>query len=146
MSNMTVKRALAFDIAMRYQGTFYIWGGNDPSGFDCSGFIVEVLQSVGILRHGTDYTASGLHSLFKDNKVEKARGGCLVFWFKPKNKKIVHVEMCITDDLSIGASGGGSSTLTVKDAIAHDAFIKIRPFNRRANILGFFDPFMEKGE
>jgi len=30
--------------------TFYLWGGDDPlAGFDCSGFVIEILKSVGIL-------------------------------------------------------------------------------------------------
>jgi cell wall-associated NlpC family hydrolase len=141
MSNQTVKRAFAQDIAMRFLGTFYTWGGDDPSGMDCSGFVNEVLQSVGVLPRKGDWTAQDLYDKFP--KVDIARSGCLVFWFNNDKTKIIHVEYCITDDLSIGASGGGSNTLTKEDAIKQNAFIKVRPFNSRPNRATFFvDPFL----
>lgn len=50
--------------ALSYLGTPYIWGGDDPSGFDCSGFVIECLKSVGLLSEKEDYTADGLYHLF----------------------------------------------------------------------------------
>ena len=35
--------------ALAYLGTPYVWGGDDPSGFDCSGFVIECLKSAGLL-------------------------------------------------------------------------------------------------
>jgi hypothetical protein len=43
--------------------------------------------------------------------------------------------------LSLGASGGGSRTVTVSDAIRSNAFIKLRPFRSRDGVAGFVDPF-----
>jgi hypothetical protein len=55
---------------------------------------------------------------------------------------VVHVEICLSEELSIGASGGGSKTKTIKDAIKQNAFIKIRPIHSRKNVWGYVNPYM----
>ena len=136
------KRETALMIAWSYLGTPYIWGGDDPvKGFDCSGFVIECLKSVGLLPRSGDWTAQGLKDYFKEDVMALPGAGRLVFWQNKSKNKIIHVEMCIDEELSIGASGGGSRTNTVQDAIDQNAYIKIRPFNTRANLWGFVDPF-----
>jgi cell wall-associated NlpC family hydrolase len=121
-----------------YEGTFYIWGGDDPSGFDCSGLVVEVCKSVGILARGADYTGESLRQLFSAYVVPMPYKGCLAFFMR--DGKAYHVEVCINKYQTIGASGGGSRTKTVQDAIRDNAFIKRRPIPQTTNIV-FVDPF-----
>ena len=130
-------------VAMSYHGLWYSWGGDDPSGFDCSGLVIECLKSVGCLpRHG-DWTAAGLSKTFQ--QVNGPLPGDLVFW-QNGNGKIIHVEIVVDSEhkLSIGASGGGSRTKTRQDAIRHNAFIKIRPYKSRARLWGFVNPYDKK--
>lgn len=136
-------RFVAIEIAWKMWGRPYIWGGDDAiAGFDCSGMIVEILQSVGILPNG-DWTASMLYSRFAHKQVFQAEPGCLAFWETPEGH-IRHIEMCIGDGLSIGAAGGGRHIRTREDAILHNAFVKIRPIEGQGRIRGYLDPF--KGE
>lgn len=128
-------RVLALDVAIRFLGKPYLWGGDNPIvGFDCSGFIVEILKSVGRLPRKGDWTAEQLcRQVFSTKPVyhdiSELRPGMLVFWETPA-KVIRHVEMvyAVTDGpITIGASGGGSATTSVAEAVAQDAYIKLRP-------------------
>jgi len=129
---------IALEIAWKLYGTPYRWGGDDPmQGFDCSGLCVEILKSVGRVPRNNDYTANGLFKLFHEKEVKEPTSGCLVFWGNAK--KLTHVEFCINEDFTIGASGGGSKTITTEDAINQNAFIKVRPI--RSGYLKIVDPF-----
>lgn len=132
-------REVAMKTAWNYLGKPYLWGGDDPmAGFDCSGLVIECLKSAGKLERGGDWRARDLFGLFLE--VPEPYEGCLVFYGIPD---IVHVEICIDSVFSIGASGGGSKTNTLHDAIAQNAYIKIRPFRSRGGIHGFVDPFKD---
>jgi cell wall-associated NlpC family hydrolase len=128
------KRDIATKIALHYIGTFYKWGGDDPSGFDCSGFVIEILKSVGLFSRKADARAKDLAKMYQ--KVGKPEEGCLVFYGNP----IYHVEYCFNSDLSIGASGGGSATTSIEKAIEQNAFIKMRPI-RKKNVTCYVNPF-----
>ena len=127
----------------KWIGHFYLWAGDDPSGFDCSGLIVEVLKSVGLMRPSLDMSANSLFQCFKEGFTDKPGFGKLVFWFNAN--KAIHVEMMVDNDHVIGASGGGSKTKTISDAIKHNAFVKMRPLNYRGLNYKICDPFKTKG-
>lgn len=141
-----MKRQIATKVAWSFLGKPYLWGGDDPmAGFDCSGFCIEILKSVGILPRGGDWTAEGLKDRFKSKPVNEPKEGCLVFWRSKHGPQIVHVEYCLDNELAIGASGGGSSTTDETAAIQQNAYIKVRPFRSRNGIWGFVDPFKSEG-
>jgi hypothetical protein len=73
---------------------------------------------------------------------EPAKPGCLCFWFNPAGLA-THIEMCIDDGHTIGASGGGSTTTTPEAAAQQNAFIKIRPLGYRGTNYKICDPFKE---
>lgn len=125
------KRELAVEALKMHMGLPYKWGGNDPmAGFDCSGLMVEVLQTVGLMGRGSDDTADGLSRMF--NETEVFQPGVMVFWDWNKDGRIDHVEMIahVDDDgeiYTVGASGGDNSTSSVQAAIMADAYVKMRP-------------------
>ena len=135
------------DLAVRYAwsmlGLPYHYGGDDPMrGFDCSGLVVEVLQGVGLLLHGTDMNANGFWMRYKNKSVAKGYEGCLVLWFNTAGLA-THIEMMIDDYHTIGASGGGSATTSTDAAADQNAFIKIRPVGYRGGGYKIVDPFKE---
>jgi len=131
---------IALKVAWTFVGTFYRWGGDDPSGFDCSGLAIEILKSVGFVDRNYDSTASGIYEKFKHKDVYKPATGCFIFW-SDENGKIIHIEFCINEMLTIGASGGGSKTLTLEDAEKQNAYVKVRPI--REGYSNIVNPFME---
>ena len=134
-------RAVAVDYAKHFIGTPYRWAGDDPmEGFDCSGFVVEVLQAVGKLQ-ARDYTADDLYAIFKPNVVALGYAGCLAFWLNDAGRA-VHVMLLIDNAHVIGASGGGSGTDDLADAIRQNAFVKMRNINYRKANYKIVDPFL----
>ena len=131
---MSVQLAVA--VAWSFHGTPYIWGGDDPTGFDCSGLVIEILQSVGKLPRVGDWTANDLWLKYRDTQTNHQSPGCLAFWFR--DGRATHVEFCIDPVHAIDASGGGSATLTPCDAATQNAFVKVRPVRPGAIIC---DPF-----
>ena len=129
-------RDIADRVAWTYVGTPYIWGGDDFAGFDCSGLIVELLKSAGVLPRVGDWTAQGLYERFVDLEMPMPHAGCLAFW--RRSGRMTHVEYCITNAQTIGASGGGSGTTNRIAAIRDNAYVKVRPV--RAGAI-FVDPF-----
>lgn len=122
---------VVLELAWTLWGTEYIWGGDDPSGFDCSGMVLELLQSVGAYPRGQDTTANGLMHKYRAIKRGDVTPTDLVFWVNA-NGKAYHVGMVIAPNhLYIGAEGGGSSTKTLADAHKRNAYIKIRPIDSR---------------
>lgn len=112
----------------------YKWGGDDPIyGYDCSGFVQEVLQSVGVDPVG-DQTAHGLWKYFWGNGIllNVAKAGALAFY--GTTTKITHIAFCIDELRCIEAGGGGSKTHNAEDAAKQNAYLRIRPIRRRKDL------------
>lgn len=131
---------LLVDYAMQFVGRPYRWGGDDPmSGFDCSGFVQELLAAVGE-DPPSDQSSQALYDHFAkglfDSSVEM---GSLLFFGKSVSE-ITHVAFALNEDLMIEAAGGGSKTLTLDDAVRQNAYIRMRPIFSRRDLVAAIRP------
>jgi len=142
--NQWYLRDLACMYAKGFLGSKYEWGGENPWGFDCSGFISEVLSGVGIEAprdRTTSIEYSKRYPVFWEPSQERnltAEKGCLVCYGRGK---ISHIMLAISPNHVIGASGGGSQTDTAQEADDKNAFVKLRPIDYRSDALIVVDPF-----
>lgn len=125
----TIVRRYIVELAMKLIGTPYIWGGSTPFGFDCSGFVIWILQVFGILG-SSDWTAAQLARMFE--KTDSPLPGDLVFYGK---EKINHVGIYAGElnkvAMMISAAGGDSTTTSIERARIRNAKVKIKPVNYR---------------
>ena len=63
------------NIAFKYLGVPYLWGGTTPSGFDCSGFVQYVYREAGINISRTTY-----EQITEGYSVSELQPGDLVFF------------------------------------------------------------------
>lgn len=137
---MKTNQEILYDYAMSFIGLPYRWGGDDPmEGFDCSGFVIELLKSQGLFKDTEDATSQGLYEKYKSVSPISTNFGTLVFFGKSVHN-ITHVGFCINAWLMIEAGGGGSNTTTIVKASEQNAYIKLRPIKRRSDIVGYARP------
>ena len=96
------------DYAKQYLGTPYVYGGNGPNSFDCSGYTSYVYRHFG---YTLNRTASGQLSNGTSVSKSELQSGDLVFFKYNTSKAASHVGIYIGDGQFIHAS---TNTYTVK--------------------------------
>jgi cell wall-associated NlpC family hydrolase len=77
-------------IAMKYLGVPYVWGGEDPSGFDCSGLAQYTYKQIGIdiPRVAQDQYYAGKH--IDADRLDLLKPGDLLFFGRGRSPDSVH--------------------------------------------------------
>jgi cell wall-associated NlpC family hydrolase len=121
----------------------YKWAGRSPmEGLDCSGLVLLILQSCGVVPRGTDLSAQGLFDYLTSGRGILSINpgfGTLVFFGK-STKEITHVGFAIDTWRMIEAGGGDHLILTKDDAIAKAAFTRISPIAYRKDKVAMVMP------
>lgn len=125
---------------LQFVGLPYFWGGDDPmEGFDCSGLVQELYHYLGMAPR-RDCTALYLYNFFKnDSYIGVKKLGALAFYGKSMSE-ISHVAMFLDDIRIIEAGGGNAMTISREKASAQNAFIRVRAFDRREDLLTILTP------
>lgn len=130
---------LLYDYAISHAGLPYKWGGDDPiEGYDCSGFVLELMKSANQVPMSIDLTANGLYNLYKDWPVQKPEFGVLAFY--GTEGKATHVAFCLNKFECIEAGGGGRSVDSAQAASRENAYVRVRPVRYRKDLIGFRHP------
>lgn len=131
-SPMEMREAIV-SYAFKFIAEPYEWGGDGRKrkGFDCSGLVLEVLQSVGLLK-GLDLNAQAIYEQFKlkDDKKFIQPHGNLIFFGKSL-KSITHIGITINAFQYIEAGGGDSQNIA--------GMVRIRPIIHRSDIVAIID-------
>ena len=107
-SNAPLGRQIA-DFARGYLGHRYVWGGSTPAGFDCSGFVLYVMNNFGIsVRRVANDQFN--HSGRRIDRSELAAGD-LVFFSRNGGGYIHHVGIYIGGNEMIHASSATTGVI-----------------------------------
>ncbi|MFL5728191.1 MAG: C40 family peptidase, partial [Cytophagaceae bacterium] len=93
-----VSRTQVIQYAEKFKGVPYKWGGEDSSGFDCSGFVLAVMRKFG---YSFNHGAKDQSELGRAVERESLKSGDLVFFGKKYDTgryKIDHVGIVHTVD------------------------------------------------
>ncbi len=121
MSTLGAEASPAVAIAQRYLGVPYLWGGADPSGFDCSGLVAYVFAQLGIW---LPRTAAQQYAACRPIALAALGPGDLVF-FGSSPTTIHHVGIYVGNGAMIDAPYSGA--LVRYDPLCSDLYGGGRP-------------------
>lgn len=118
----------------------YRWGGSNPlTGFDCSGFVLELLKSIGA-HPFPDGSAQALYNHYRTNgSAMGVRAGALCFYGK-SSTSISHVAFMINLNQILEAGAGDSSTVSIERAKEQGACVRLRPYLNRKDLVEILSP------
>lgn len=127
--------------ALQFIGINYKWGGNNAlEGFDCSGYLQEILSAVGMDPPGRD-TAQSLYDHFvKNGTIKVSPKESDIIFYGTSTSGINHIAYCMNETQILEAGSGNSQTTSMDMAIKQSAVVRIRPYDRRKDIVAIISP------
>lgn len=122
LGGSTSSRGWAADQGLKFQGTPYVWGGNDLNrGIDCSGFVKKLFGQVGmnLPRTAAEQALVG-QSITRLEDLQK--GDRLYFWENKRNK-IGHTGIYLGNGYFVHSSRGKNGVDT--DFLGSPKWLKI---------------------
>jgi cell wall-associated NlpC family hydrolase len=122
----------AVDVALRYIGVPYVWGGSSPSGFDCSGLTHYAYAQLGIDLPRTSSQQYHAGAFIAADRLDMLQPGDLVFFgYDGDPDRVHHVGMYVGSGNFVHAPAAGDrvkvSSLTERIASRHDYVGAVRP-------------------
>ena len=126
---------------MQFVGSTYYYGGDDPmGGFDCSGYVQEILKAGGVIKRTSPKMNAQMicDYLRRRGAREHAyRAGSISFYgsFDGHTYKVGHIGFCISGSKMLHAGGGNSDTIDEETAIRRNAFVRMDDIRYRKDFL-----------
>ena len=109
------------EIAKKYLGVPYVWGGTTPAGFDCSGFVQYVFNEAGISLPRTTYNYTQYIGSANEVSKEEAQPGDIVWRYE-------HIGIYLGNDEYIHAPHTGDVVKISSGALS--AFTNVFRFSK----------------
>lgn len=119
----------------------YQYGGTNPIvGYDCSGYVQELLMAAGELPwDAPKKNAQEIFELYEHTASHSYGAGALAFYGKDL-LHISHVGFCLDPYLMLSAASGDSKCVNDEVAIQENAFLKMRTIHYRSDFLTVLKP------
>lgn len=116
----------ALELAASLKGTPYVFGGNTPSGFDCSGFVKYVFSNAGL-----DVARKSSNDYFMNDTttVQSPVPGDMVFFKNTYIEGISHMGIYLGDNQFIHAGSNGVQVASLSYDYWSSKFVAFKRFN-----------------
>jgi cell wall-associated NlpC family hydrolase len=130
------------DYALHFVKTPYQWADKSPvlGGYDCSGFVCEVLRAAGLVGNKEVLNAQMLFDRFSVTGTTSVRAAGSLAFYGESITKIDHVAFMIDQYRIIEAGGGDSTTTTLEAADLRNAMVRMRLVGYRSDLVATVKP------